>query len=286
MASIDFFTFITNNSSQYADFLYKCANSLKSGKHDINWKYIMSGETEDIPLYYKQVAKTGEHSVPSMAHAYALNKAIEKCESDYVILVDSDISLLYRSWDDIVVKKIKNECDLFGFGVESSGWNRPTTIPSVMFFCFRRNIINYKSIDFSPIVKRNGRGVMKKRVVTELGEKITGHPIGCNIECETGYKIAELVYRNGWKANMLRSNIGKNNYELFNYVSDRHKKRFIEITAKSSESMAEWYFGKELFGAHLRKGRDYKYGCSKSIIWTSSIVNYLKNKYDIDINRE
>ena len=214
-----------------------------------------------------------------------MNRAVEISNSKYVVFADADICILYKNWDDLIVKKLKNKFSCFGFGgtYHNNIWSRVITIPSVMFFCFRKEIMNNIKVDFTPIFKRKDQ-IMRKKIISKKDTRITGLKKGCFVDCETGYKIAFLAYKYKWKSFLLKRCFSNSKNVKLPFPDDKRKKQKCKnFVRRKKDHMAEWHFGNKLFGTHLRKGREKEKKNPYSRIWKNRIISFMKKEYNIKI---
>ncbi len=286
MSEIDFFVFICKETSEYADFLWRCANALKSNKHIIKWKCIISGKVDKYPIHFNICDVIKSYSNASFSHGVGINRAIEIAESEYVIFAEADISILYKNWDDLIVEKLKNKFFSFGFGGKYSGkWNRVTTVPCAEFFCFKRKNIKNIKMDFTPLLNERGQSI-KKKISTKEEEEITGIKRKFIMDCETGYKIAFLSYKYKWKNFLLKMVYSNSKDVKLPFPKEKRKKEKIKkILKRKKDYMAGRHYKNNLFGTHLRHGRCKKYGKSYSLIWINRIINFMEYKNNIKIDK-
>lgn len=279
MIAIDFFTFVDKNTIDYAEFLWQCCDKLKSNKYHINWKYFSIKKVDKYLKHFPVSYTFNCDCNDLLCHGMLLNKACDYSTADYTILCDADVALLYKNWDEVIINELENN-DLFGFGNDRKDmfW-RVVSIPLPTFFCAKKEIIRNSEIDFIPSL-RSEDSLKREKVLTKEDEIITGHKKGKWIKCDTGYKIAELVYRNKWKSKLLE--ISENSkLPLPNNLKEKIVYSYLTKTQK--DKMREWIYNNELFGTHLSLSRKIEFNSIESKIWRSRIERYLDEKYGVEI---
>lgn len=94
-------------------------------------------------LFRKQSAPT------SMGHAEALNILIEKINTPYGVILDSDAILLKKGWDEILINQIDNKTKIIGCPPVKNPI-KPTNFPSVYATLFDSKAFKSLKIDMRP----------------------------------------------------------------------------------------------------------------------------------------
>ena len=131
--NIDLFITASNDSREYAEFLYKTCKLFESGKLSINYKYVEYIKCDNDPKGWTKVDTIDDIGHCSMNHGLAFNKALQYVESEYVVFCDVDIAMLYTGWDNVIVENL-NDVDCFGFDENSRRYNK---FPAVFLFAFK-----------------------------------------------------------------------------------------------------------------------------------------------------
>jgi len=280
MANIDLFVCLTGNASDYATFLKKVSLQFVSNKHNINWKYIVSGKIQNNPIGYKYIAKVKKEKFSSMSHGKALNKAFSFAIEKYVIMIDSDMVLLYPHWDDIIVKNLDK--DIVAFGASSpKTTDRAKNFPFIYFFCYRQDLLKGVKLDFCPVPNTSGRDLKKGVIETKREEKVMGISMGEKYRFETSSKIPFIFYDNNFKSKSMECILGNEEKAKLPFLNKKSKEAYLQIIQKSrakQEYMAEWHYNDELFASHLRASITNSFKEYYTQHWVKRIKLYIKNQ--------
>ena len=280
MANIDYVIFLTRHSSGYANFLIRTGEALKSGKHNINWKCVLSNSAKKIPKgfecinKFKSKAKTG-----SLRHGLTINDTLSKISSEYVIISDCDVALTYKNWDDEIVKVLE---DFDCFGVENMRREREAiNFPNVPFICFKKNIMEQVDLDFTPIIDKN-KDI--KRIVIKTKEEASksGRNIGERVILNTGCRLATTFREAGFSSQCLKSaDIRSENIQL-KFNNDQDYKDI--VTDKLPiRSLSEFHYRGNVFVTHVGRSSSNSFRRGPVKNWSERVENYIKNKHGIDI---
>lgn len=267
--NIDFITFITRYSADYAEFLKHTCEKFMSGSHKINWKCIESVGAERLPNGYNCVAKTGEAGHNSMNHSLALNLAQKHVENDYVILIDADMAILYKDWDDIVVSELdKYDC----FGASYGHGSKYSDFPTVYFIAFRSHILDKVTLDFSPELEK-GKDSPSKRILSKKEAKVFGMRTGDVIKCDTGWKLPLIIKSAGFTSNSMPMVLMKSSKSQLPFENANHKK----LCMKKPSHMCEWHYNGKLFATHKQASRNHSLSGEWGNAWKKRIELYIEN---------
>lgn len=267
---IDVFTFLTKNSADYAEFLKYTCDKFKSNKHEINWKCIESVGCKKIPEGYKLVGKTGDVDHNSMNHALALNEAQKYIENDYIIFIDSDMAILHKNWDDIIIKEL-NTYDCFG----GSYYHilKYENFPTVYLFAFRRHILNKVKLDFSPKIKEGSESPCKYLLENEHEIKLFGKRKHSVIKCDTGWKLPLIIKGAGFTSNSMPMILMNSKKNQLPFIDKKNKK----ICMKHPSHMCEWHYNEKLFCTHKQASRNHPLNEGFGLAWKQRVELYIKN---------
>lgn len=84
-----------------------CDNGSKN--KDISKLKISAQKNNNVELLFRQQTKPG-----SIAHAEALDLLIEKVDTKYTVIMDSDCVFLLKSWDEKLIEKIDDKVKVIG----------------------------------------------------------------------------------------------------------------------------------------------------------------------------
>jgi glycosyltransferase involved in cell wall biosynthesis len=84
-----------------------CDNGSKN--KDISKLKMLTQKNDHVELFFRKQTKSG-----SIAHAEALDLLIEKVDTKYTVIMDSDCVFLLKNWDEILIKNIDNKTKITG----------------------------------------------------------------------------------------------------------------------------------------------------------------------------
>jgi len=87
----------------------------------------------------------------SRAHAFALNRAMEIVQTEFVLIVDPDVHVFASRWDSLCVETLTNKTAV-AIGAPYPQWKvgKYHDFPSPVFCFFRRDLVNQLPIDWRP----------------------------------------------------------------------------------------------------------------------------------------
>ena len=266
--NIDFITFIGQNSADYAEYLKYTCDIFKSGKHNINWKCIKSVGAEKLPNGYKCVANSGDFGHNSLNHGEAINKSLEYIDTEYVVLIDVDMAIVYKNWDDVIVKELnKNDC----FGVSYSHSKKYKNFPTVYLFAFRSNILDKAPLDFRPqVVKGVDKPVHYK--ISEDEARLFGMESGNVIKCDTGWKLPLIVKGAGFTAKAIPMVMMTSKKAQLPFENEEHKR----LCMQKPGHMYEWHYNGKVFTTHKQASRVHPLKGTWGDAWKRRIDLYIK----------
>jgi len=265
---IDFITFITRYSSNYAEFLKYTCEKFMSGKHEIKWKCIESVGAEKLPRGYDCVAVAGETGHNSLNHGIAMNLAQNHIQSDYVIFIDADMAIVYKGWDDIVVNELdKHDC----FGVSYGHPSKYSNFPTIYFFAFRSYILDKVKLDFTPKLKKGSDSPAKIKLKSEA--KYFGKKPGHVLKCDTGWKLPLTIKGAGFSSNSMSMVNMKSKKSQLPFKDNNHKR----ICMQNPSHMSEWHYNGKLFTTHKQASRNHPITEGFGEAWKKRVELYIKN---------
>jgi len=282
MAIIDLFVCLYNESYRYAEFTKDISSILLSNKHKINWKCVSCGKPKKIPRGYEYVGSASGGKSPSMRHGITLNKASKLATEKYVIMLDTDLVILCKDWDDVIIKNLDKDCAAFGAGSPSQ-IRRAQNFPFAYFFCYRRDLLKELKLDFRPRDSKSGNQI--RGIVKTCREKdVLGLPFGSKFRWETSSRIPFLFYDNNLKSKSLGCVLGDSSKVKLPFLDKKSKKEYLKMLNKSKlarEYMEEWHYKDNLFATHLRGSILYSFDDEYVQHWIKRINLYLKSQYRI-----
>lgn len=272
---IDFFTFLTRNSADYAEFLRKTAMATMSGNNEIFWWYIKSVGCDREPEGWKSYGESFDVGHNSANHAAAMHEALNHIKTDVAIFCDADMAILYPGWDEVVLKHIKGDTVCFG-GDYGKANNKYRKFPTVYLFAFHKKVIPF--LNFFPVIDEDTGAVLKKPIKTpELADTL-GLPIGTRYKHDTGWALPCMLKGAGYKGYslpMVLVNDHKAQLKFEDYAMERH-------CGKKPTHQCEWHYKGKLFCTHKQASRNHPITEGMGAVWKWRVENYLKSE-DIDV---
>lgn len=282
MASISVYTVYAENEYLYASLMKNSMEMFKSGNNDITYYCIHSCGKASTVKGMKVVGHTpnvnnAKHG--SLNHAVGLNLIQPMAKSDYAIIVDSDIAITYKGWDEVVTKFLDEGNDCFGFDFGSRG-PRYRNFPGVFFFSWKPEGMKSVRFDWNPKLEKNGSPIRLTVDDPEEARMMNMKP-GESIKCDTGWKIPLILGRAGMDGYALKRVIGNSKHHLLPFESEKQRK----FCLTKKEHMAEWHYDGKLFGTHKQASRSHHLTKSDwGRTWHSRINAYLKKEHGFTID--
>ena len=262
MAEIDFFTFIAENSEPYAEFLYKTAEATKSGNNTINYKCSFDRDNRSV-FGFRHVCTVKPYGYPSESHARAIKEALKHADSEYVVMADCDVAMLYEGWDDVVISEL-GESDIF-----SATYTNDKRFPSVYFMAFRKDAI--KNLDFSPDFTEDG--IVKTKITNKSLSELWNVPIGRSIKHDTGIKISHTRKTLGYKWSLM-DRVGCCDPDA---KLPRYNKTVSAACSRKHSHQPEYHYNGVPFVTHKIASRLHPIHHGYGVIWKNRVVMYLNS---------
>jgi len=268
---IDLFTFLSKNSAEYAEFLKYTGEMFLSGKYEINWKCIESVGCDRIPNGYELVGKSEDMGQASMNHAAALNLAKKNIETKYVIFIDTDVAILYKNWDQVIVSELdKHDC--FG-GAFGNRLRKYRDFPSVYLFTFRSNILSKVDLNFSPKLREKNKSKNYSHKLNEEEAFYYNMEPGKSIHCDTGWLLPFIIGEAGLTYSVMDAiPITSKNIKL-HFENAQQKK----ICTQKPRHMSEWHYNGGLFASHKHASTGDAIDSQRGNAWKRRVELYIKN---------
>lgn len=266
---LDFITFLGRNSANYAEFLKYTCEEFISGRHEINWKCVKSVGSNRIPNGYKCIAESGEYGHNSMNHANALNLAQNYVENDYVLFIDADMAILYKEWDNIIIKEL-DDYDCFG-GSYGHG-SKYTDFPTVYLFAFRASILNKIALDFSPKLTKGKESPCRYVIRNKEEAVFFNMKPNSTIKCDTGWQLPLIVKGAGLSSNSMPMVSMESESSQLPFKNSKHKKFCLLKPSHHSE----WHYNSKLFATHKQASRNHPLNGEWGNAWRERIELYIK----------
>lgn len=273
--SLDVFTFITGTNAGYAEYIKYVATRTSNGTIKINWKCVESLNVTRLPRGYECVGKSGgeEEDHSALKHAIAIEKALEHIESDYVLLMDVDVAILYEGWDEVIIEKL-NEYDCFGGGYPKSkkckfAKTRYNDFPTANFFAFRSEILKKVKLNFRPF-----RGDKFSGKVDDKISKIFNMVEGRDIAYDIGWRLPMIFYNNKLTSYTMPCHYQEHEVSQLPYLNEEHKK----FCRRKRRTMEEWHYEGKIFATHKKGARYEGHNLNQKLglAWKQRVELYLR----------
>lgn len=96
----------------------------------------------DIHLYEHATELRG-----SSAHGEALNELVGRIDTEYGVIMDTDVTFLKKGWDQILINKLSPEIPIYGTQPDSNG-PKPKDFPLMFGVLFKTDILKSLNIDW------------------------------------------------------------------------------------------------------------------------------------------
>lgn len=266
---IDLFTFLGPNAADYAEFLKYTCEKFISGKHEINWKCIESVGADRIPKGYKCVDKGPNLNHNSLSHGAAVNLIQKHIESEYVIVIDADVAIVYPGWDDVIVNELNNY-DCFG-GAYAHGL-KYKDFPTVYLFSFRRHILDKVELDFRPKITKGKESPYRYTIKDAKEAEYFGKKIGGIIKCDTGWRLPLIIKGAGFTSKAMPMILTRDKNSQLPFENRKHK----NFCFHKPSHMHEWHYDGKLFGTHKQACRSHALNSEWGKAWKKRIELYMK----------
>ena len=99
-----------------------CDNGSK--ENEISTLKKIAGKYNNVELIFRR-----QTSIGSIAHGEALDILIEKVDTKYTVIMDSDCTFLIKNWDDILIGRINDEVKIIGTQLHTNKFPKPDDFP-------------------------------------------------------------------------------------------------------------------------------------------------------------
>lgn len=254
------------NSERFANFLIKTIESTIS--KTLNYRFL-------IGINKPKVDKTiiiGDHpankfdfieelsqETSSLGHAHCLNLMLKNMNSKFGFFLDSDVAVLEKNWDILLLDKLKDRTIMIGSEYHHSD-GKMVKKPNVITCAFDIEIFKKLKLNFTPS--------LKKIVTTYETAQFYGTQVGQSIMLDTGCEIMETISKNGYETDTLK------------IVSSRYQETASELKVLDSNQRGEEYhLNDKPISTHIGRSltRDFK---KDPIVmaWKDSVERWLYGK--------
>lgn len=257
---------VTKASDLYASRLQKLGNKLASGNNDIVWNAIVN-QSNHCPKGFNPIPfkEYGDH--PSTRHALGLNHIVKVCEGDYVVIADTDVAILQKNWDQVLIDELAHkDASLIGGTLNDNIHHRATGHPNVIFTMYKTMALKECNPDFSPVIEDGA-------IVIRDGKKL-----------DTAWNVDEHFrnHRSICMDHVLP--LSENSQLSFDERQKRAWLNYHKADSRPRQHMTEFHLNGRVFCTHMIGGRSTKIHRSLSGIWYERIENYLLKNYNISMD--
>ena len=226
------------------------------------WTSLLRFSVLGCPRMYSFESINHEHN--SMRHGLALNGAVEELKEedwwDILVVVDADICVLYKGWDEVFVREFENK-DVFGLQSPVEYHRSAENFPGVFMVGFTRKALNRWTPDFTPKL------VDGQESVARVGK----------IKCDTGWKMQRTMA--GAKAVVIPYLPA---LPICNKLLPIDK-RTMPIVKQKPTHQAEWHYNGKLFATHKQACRNHRLNGRYGAAWKRRIDLYTQKEYGITL---
>ena len=273
MTSIGIYCCISPGTEQYAEFLRNTCEINKSGKIDINYKAVLSGESF-LPDGFEFIGKTHQcKDAVSFSHGLCLEKCYNYCIEDYVVFADTDMAVLYPEWDIESINAITDKVAAFGTQFVRHV-KRYKKFPALFYCMFKRDILKKCDPEWMPKVNKKNK-IIKEKINDPYLAKALSVPFNSMHKKDTAWKLKESFY----KLDYLGEEIPMY-YQYDNNAILKNMKSFNNDYLLKNKSnifnwfMHEFHWNKKLFATHCGAGRNRLFDSQEVIMWRNCIKEY------------
>jgi len=261
---LNLFTFITKNSSDYADFNYKYCEKLKSGNNEINYYCIESINNDKLPANWHCLESVNvEHWHNCLNHAEAMHRAL-KYTKEYNVFIDADVCILHKDWDQIILDKLK-KYDVWGtaFDDKTKQYNN---FPNVFLFCFK----GQQKWDFNPLLEEPNESPIRLKLHKDDYRIYGKSEKNSVLKCDTGVLLPKHASNNNLKSDCIKPCEFNNRQLPYLNLSMYNKCK------EKPTHMAEWHYKGKLFCTHKQASRNHPLNGEWGSIWKERIEKYVQ----------
>lgn len=120
-------------------------NDNGSKSRDIRKLRRLADNYDNVFLIFRKTDKPA-----SIAHGEALNILIDKIDTPYGVMLDSDAIFLKKNWDEILINQLDYQVKIIGAPVAEGAINKPKDFPFQFAVLFETKIFKSLDIDMRP----------------------------------------------------------------------------------------------------------------------------------------
>jgi hypothetical protein len=190
------------NSEYFANFLIETIEFTISKK--LNYRFLIGvnkpGVNKDEITKNHDTSKFDfveelSSATSSLGHAHCLNLMLRSMNSKFGIFLDSDVAVLEKEWDVLLLNSLNDKTIMIGSEYHHSD-GKMVNKPNVITCAFDVEIFKNLKLDFTPS--------LKKIITTPETASYYGTQIGESIMLDTGCEIMETISKNGYQTEVLK----------------------------------------------------------------------------------
>ena len=278
--NINVYTFFSAGYTEYANFLHKSLKRFESGDNYVDYGAVESIKWDNWPKGWFWCGKTKKGDCASKSHINAIDFVlgrIPKNNEIYNVFIDVDMCVLYKGWDNVIVKEL-DKVDCWG-----GGYNNHTQkirgFPSPHLLCFKSELLKKIYPDFS---MRKGKSIKscERRRVKPGEENIYGRTVGANIKCDTGWYLPMQFHKAGLTWSAMEMLYSKFSNVLLPFKDQKQKEDCEKDNSFYQQS--EWHYNNKLFAAHKKTyilAPAHRFNAKYGKIWRERIDMYTEKEF-------
>ena len=230
---------------------------LLNAESRINLYCITNVGSKKTPVKWNRIGETKAEDNLRLSDGY--NIGLKSMKSEYVVFCHSDVVMLYKNWDKIIIELLEDN-KMAGVPYFNGLW--PST-PGPVFCCAKQDTWRELNISFHP--KMSYRKGILTRPILKSECAIFDMEEGKIIKFDVGYEVPVRLYE-----------LGYSSYTFHGFESNKffkEKERY-EVS-KCRKNITEWQFNNKLFLAHYQAVRD-KNTIEMRKEWTRRIQFFLE----------
>jgi hypothetical protein len=254
------------NSELFANFLIRSIEKTISNEFDysfiiginkngVNRAKIV--ENFDIKKFHFVEETSSEQS--SLGHAHCLNLILKNMDSKWGFLIDSDVALLAKDWDKILISQLNNKVIMIGSQYHHSD-GKMINRPNVITCAIDVEVFHQLKIDFTPSLKHIE--------ANDYLSNIYGVRKGSKFFLDTGCEIIEAIIKSGYGT------------EVMNIVSPRYSDTHQNLRLlKLGERGEEYHFNEMPISTHIGRSLTRNFNEDHVVVsWKNRVSEWLDGK--------
>lgn len=195
----------------------------------------------------------------SLGHAHCLNLMLKNMNSKFGIFLDSDVAILEKDWDILLLNNIKDKTIMIGSEYHHSD-KKMINKPNVITCAFDVEVFKKLNLDFTPS--------LKLMITDQKTSQYYGTQVGQKIMLDTGCEIMETIFKNGYQTETLK------------IVSPRYQDTLSKLKVLSKTQRGEEYhLNDKPISTHIGRSLTRNFKNDKIVKeWKESVEGWLYGK--------